>query len=297
MVYSAQRYARQVAIILTVAVLFIVFSFNSVGQEVLHERKDLPRTHRRLSFEVASIREHREGSEWRMQFTPDGFIATDVTLEQLIEQAYNIYQKGRISGGPSWIRSTKFDVIAKMGTAEAQQFERYSLNQRRAMLQTLLKNRFRLRVHSTVKQLRAYALVVAKNGPKLDLTSPSHIYRSQIKGINGLVTESAPGLVRVQDFTMKGFSRLLYQVAGLRVINRTGLTGRYDFTLRWRPEENRTTSGLDSGDNPGNPAPSSDFPRPPIFSAVKEQLGLKLNPIKYPLNVIVIDSAQKPALD
>jgi uncharacterized protein (TIGR03435 family) len=237
-------------------------------------------------FDVASIKPTGSGSSgMRLEFTPNGFIARGVVLRQIIHEAYGIYEENRVYGGPPWLNSERFDVDAKISAGVVADFRNYTLDQRRSMLQALLTDRFKLKVHHETKQIHAYALIVDKDGPKL--ATANEVYHSQVKGVDGLVTQSQRGHLTVQGLTMPAFARLLYPTAGMTVVDETGLTGSYDFSLQWAPNEMAVKDQQEflSSENSG----------PSIFTALREQLGLKLVPSKVPLDVIMIDGVERPS--
>jgi uncharacterized protein (TIGR03435 family) len=226
-----------------------------------------------------------------MEFTPDGFTARGVMLRQVIQEAYGVYEEDRMYGGPDWLISEKFDVEAKIDSADAAGFRDFTLEQRRLMLQKLLADRFGLAVHHETKELPVYALVVAKNGPKLQESKPDTIYHSQIKGIDGLVTRSGRGHLEAQGLSMTNLANLLHFSLGRTVVDETGLKGRYDLSLQWTPDDVAASMPKPADQE----VAASDSSGPSIFTAVQKQLGLKLEPTKSPLDTIVIDRAEHPS--
>jgi uncharacterized protein (TIGR03435 family) len=221
------------------------------------------------SFEVASIKFHpglvtMSGGGVRGSTLSD----TAVTLHDLIEDAYGV-RRDQISGGPSWIGSDRYDIIAK---AEGEG----TLTHDRAMqmLQTLLADRFQLKVHRETKETPVYELVVGKNGPKLKASS------ADAKGRNFVSANSAGMHMEATNGTMDQLARQLSVTAGRPVIDKTGLTGYYAYTLDWAPAIQP-------------PQPDSDTPS--MFTAVQEQLGLKLDSAKAPVEMLIIDHAEKPS--
>lgn len=247
-----------------------------------------------LMFAVSTVKPNKTGAGWRLQFTLNGFTARNVTLRQVIQEAYGVYEENRLSEGPRWLTSDQFDIDAKIDQADVVRFGDLSIDQRRSALQMLLADRFKLRVHHQIVTMPGYALVIAKGGPKLTKTSPGEVYHSQINGIDGIVTRSERGVLGVEGFTMTGFARLLYQSAGLMVQDRTGLTDRYSFMLRWAPDEPQTVpANLNASGQQEIIEPNAS--EASIFTALREQLGLKLDAIKYPVDTIVIDQVEKPS--
>lgn len=225
------------------------------------------------SFEVASVKANKSGR--------DGFDWTDrggninivnITLAGLIEWAYNT-KEYRISG-PEWLKSERFDVSAKAGL----RVEREEL---RRMMQSLLAERFKLTLHPEQKSLHVYELVVTKNGPKLNArgTGGHHSMKSR------------SGYISTDNATMDQLADVLSRYSDRPVLNKTGLIGGFKFELQWAPDE-RQPKPSEGGD--GNTSVSSG---PSIFTAVQEQLGLKLVPQKAPVAVLVIDHVEKKPIE
>jgi uncharacterized protein (TIGR03435 family) len=254
-------------------------------------------------YEVASIKPNKSGTNMiRVMFTPNGLDATNATLEMLIRAAYGI-EENQISGGPSWLKSDHYDLDAKMDSPTADALHKLSQDQsrlaRQHMLQALLADRFKLAVHHDSKELSIYALVVAKNGPKLQQAKPGDTYPNGIKGPDGT---ARPGMMRMgrgqltgQALPLSELARLLTAQLDRTVVDKTGLTGNYDFSLQWTPDESQGAMfrGPDTG--PQGSAPSADSSGPSLFTALQEQLGLKLESQKGPVEIYVIDHAEKPS--
>jgi uncharacterized protein (TIGR03435 family) len=235
-------------------------------------------------FEVASIRQNMNPNpRWRMSFTADGVSATDVTLQYAIYEAYGVYDGQLWSGGPSWLGERRFDIEAKF---DVSQYPNPTLEQRRAMLQQLLAERFKLAVHHELKEFPLYALVVGKDGPKLQESKPDEIRPSKVYGAMCMNTGSKMGSLGLTGCSMADLAKTLTMRTrsdlGRTVVDQTGLAARYTLTLRWTPDNVLASPALDAGG-------------PSIFTALKEQLGLELKPIKGPLDTIVIDRVEMPS--
>jgi uncharacterized protein (TIGR03435 family) len=253
------------------------------------------------TFEVASIRQNMNPNpHWHMFFTADGVNAMDVTLQYAIRFAYGVYQNWLWSGGPEWLNERRFDIQAKYDVSE---YPKPTPQQRRAMLQQLLADRFKLVVHHETKEFPLYDLVVAKNGPKFSESKPEEVQHNRINGGPVCVhfrSQGSHGLglrgcsVKDLAFTLTGYPQI-----GRTVVDKTGLTGLYTFELHWRPENRSASVPLASISSALTPSPSvlaaSDMSLPSIFTALKEQLGLELKPTKGPLDTIVIDHAEMPS--
>jgi uncharacterized protein (TIGR03435 family) len=231
----------------------------------------------RPAFEVASIRPALSGGgEPSIVASPGGrLVATNITLERLVRWAYSASSL-RISGQPDWFSGDRFDVVAKApdGTAN---------DQLAPMLQRLLADRFKLSLHRETKESLVYALVVGKSGFKLREieyrgTGPTRLMR---KG--AMVELSYPA-----GADLAQFAAFLSGQAGRPVLDRTGLTGVFDIKLEFAPEPPAALADTGTGQAP------NDTTWPSIFTAVQEQLGLRIESAKGPVETLVIDHAEKP---
>jgi bla regulator protein blaR1 len=255
-----------------------------------------------LSYEVASIKPEKSGSMmFRVLNTPDGFSAS-TTVQMLIRVAYGI-EDNQISGAPGWVSSEKYDVEAKMDQDTAEKLKKIAEAQmestRQHMLQTLLADRFKLTIHRETKELPVYSLVVAKSGAKLHEAKPGDTYPNGIKGPDGRSAPVGSHLMRMgrgeltaQSLGMDQIAHLLTMQTGRTVVDNTGLKGNYDFTLHWTPDP--STPAL-NGPGGGSDGTTSSESGPSIFTAIQEQLGLKLESQKGPVEILVIDHVEKPS--
>jgi uncharacterized protein (TIGR03435 family) len=170
------------------------------------------------------------------------------------------------------------------------------------MLQPLLADRFQLKVHTEVRDLPVLTLVIAKGGPKLHEAKPGDTYPNGLKDFNGQgggpgMMLMRPGQLTGQGLPLSSLARVLTQQLGSTVQDKTGLTGKYDLTLQWTPDRNG--SAMPGAPEPGLQGPgsggSTDASGPSIFSAIQEQLGLKLESQKGPVEVLVIDHVETPS--
>ncbi len=251
------------------------------------------------SFEVASIRQNRsEDGRFKIQLPPGRFVATDVSVHFLIEWAYNV-KDYQISGGPKWVTAEKYDVDAKMEDTPATETKVLNLDQlaeqRRLMLQSLLSDRFKLKLIQQTKELPVYVLVIAKNGPKLQESKAGETHPNGQLGGPGMMRMQR-GQLTGQGLPISNLVRLLSEQLGRTVLDRTGLTGDYDFTLQWAPEGSAPLAMVPEGGRPETvrtPLPESSGPS--IFTAVQEQLGLKLKPQRGPVETLVIEQVERPS--
>ncbi|MGH9606904.1 MAG: TIGR03435 family protein [Terracidiphilus sp.] len=236
------------------------------------------------AFEVASVRQNTNPfSGWRLIFTPDGVDGLNVTLQYAIQFAYGVYDDKLWSGGPAWLGERRFNIQAKF---DVSQYPHPTREQRQAMMQQLLADRFKLVVHHATREFPLYDLVVAKNGSKLAEAKPADVERSHLDGAAECL-HSLPahrGGHAYQGCSMRDLASSLSYIreVGRTVVDKTGLTGRYTFELDWTPED-------------GPASTASDAAYPALFTALKEQLGLELKPSKGPLDTIVIDHVEMPS--
>ncbi len=272
------------------------------------------------SFEVAVIKPNRSG-DWRvmMGFHPGRFRATGIWVRHLITLAYGV-SDFQVTGGPSWINSERYDIQAKEPDSVAAEMQKLSPDQReelsRSMLQSLLADRFKLQLGHQTKEVPAYALVVAKGGPKLQAAKPD----ADIKGMKGANVREKRGKMvfgmgdlTIPDAPLSMLARMLSQQLGRPVLDQTGLEGNYDLTLKWTPGQGDGMLGMGPGGGgpgagkgmvgtgPGDGGPQLASPPAPdmsgssIFTAIQEQLGLKLEPTKAPAEILVVEHVERPS--
>jgi bla regulator protein BlaR1 len=244
-------------------------------------------------FEVASIKLNKSGEpNVMLMFTPNGFTTTNAPLREVIRMAYQV-PEFQMSGGPAWINSERYDIEAKVDSSAAEKLGQLDQDQRRAMLRPLLEDRFQLKVHQETRELPIYTLAIAKNGPKLHAAKPDDTYPDGIKDPDGVahpgMMRMGPGRITAQGLPMKDIVRLLTQQLGRTVLDKTGLTGNYDVELQWTPDN--IPASMIGPD--GKPTP--EISGPSVFTAIQEQLGLKLESQKGPVEVLVIDRVERPS--
>ena len=223
-----------------------------------------------LAFDVATIKFHPEPITLSADPIARGRTVTSIasTLADLLTSAYGV-RYDQISGIPSWADSAHYDIVAKAAGEGA-----LTRQETQQMLQALLAERFHLAFHRETKEMPAYALVIAKSGHKLKQSA------ADAQGKNGTRT-SASGLhMEYTRGTMEGLASQLSHSAGRRVVDRTGLAGYWTFTFDFVPVTRPS-------------GPDSDAPS--MFTAIQEQLGLKLEPVKAPFEMLVVDRAEKPS--
>jgi uncharacterized protein (TIGR03435 family) len=225
-------------------------------------------------FDAASIKRNTSGSrESGGSTTPNQIRATNVTLSWLLRRAYGL-QDYQVVGAPEWTTTERYDVLARAEQAERNQID--------VMLRNLLADRFRLVSRIETRELPVYALVLARPGqlgPRLTKTAITDCMKTgQFCGTN-----SSNMVIRSVAETMTRLAEQVSPLAGRTVIDRTGLDGRYDFEVTW------TSDALRS------PRPNDDGPS--IFTALQEQLGLRLEAQRGPVEIMVIERVERPTED
>ena len=249
-------------------------------------------------YEVAAIKLSQPGSTvpGTARERDDGFNASNAPLRSLVRWAYGV-QDFQISGAaPDWVTSEKYDVDAKMDGSGADWLQKLTPDQRvierSRMLQALLADRFKLTVHRETKELSVFSLVIAKNGPKLPLSKPGGTYRGI--GVPPAAVVGGPRWAIGQTVSMANLAIRLSGILGRTVVDKTGLTGAYDISLRWT-EDSQLGAAPGGALNSQPSAAALDSNSPSIFTAIQEQLGLKLESGKGPVEVIVIDHIERPS--
>jgi len=230
----------------------------------------------RPSFEVASIRAS-QNKRTSIETSPGNLTMRGVTVESCVRWAYGTDGKApaeyQISGGPDWARSEMYDIIAKPSSPTAERGQ-YSL-----MLQELLAERFKLAIHIENKDLPVYVLNIGKNGPKLTPSKANGNQRSILPAVGGIIVQNA-SMLDLTDFlaSLPSFGR--------PVLDKTGLEGRVDVALMLLDKQIDDPAALKRA------IATSDFSN---YAYAIEQLGLKLESGKAPLEVLVIDHVEKPS--
>jgi uncharacterized protein (TIGR03435 family) len=232
------------------------------------------------SFEVATIKPSKPDEPGKL-FGVRGnhFKTINTTLTDLITFAYGVQQK-QVVGQPEWLDKDKWDIEAQPDVPGAPNKEQVG-----TMVKKLLADRFQLKFHEDKKELSAYVLTVAKSGNKMTAGSTDP---NQLPGL----FFRALGVLTVQNATMQDFAGLMQTtVLDKPVVDQTGLPGKWNFLLKWTPDESQF-GGMGIKVPPPSDAP--DAP-PPLFTAIQEQVGLKLDAGKAQVKVMVIDKAEKPS--
>ena len=257
----------------------------------------------RPSFEVATIKPSKpDETVSGMRFSDGGrvFLTSNATLRDLIQEGYNVKATSQIAGATGWMTTEKFDLAARLEDADAARLASLPMDEKiqqiRLMVQSLLADRFRLKLESSTRQSSFFTLLEAKGGAKL---RPSVMAAADPNGINVPHPVAGPSLVRkgAGKLEAAGVSMPLLAdtlsrmpelggeggfTIGDLVVDKTGLTGSYDWSLSWTPVNREG----------GDPAPETAGPS--LFTAVREQLGLRLERTKGTVEVLVIEHVERP---
>jgi len=275
---SARRLFLTAAGIASVFGLILVGALNAPLSHAQSEKAVRPQ------FEVASIKANKSADDSTRISPPVGgrLVARNITLKALTTVAYQI-QDFQISGQPGWFDSDRYDIEAKADgnstTAEMQ-----------AMLQALLFDRFKLMFHRDSKEFPAFALVVTKNGPKMKHADPAKCVPNPTGSCG--VFRASPIQIIGERVSMTQFAARLSRALGRTVVDKTDLEGVFDLNLEWEPNQPVVSpDGATPNGGPQTVSPASGT----IFTAVQEQLGLKLESDKIPMEIFVIDHVERPS--
>jgi len=260
----------------------------SWAQARVQAPKELP------AFEVATVKPSApDGMMVMTKATPDGMQIRNAPLIYVIHLAAGLLNANddQIVGAPSWVKAEKYDIAAKVNESDVPKLAKLSRVEKNEMMMSVLADRFSFAAHWQTRELPVYDLAVAKGGSRLREARPGDTYPNGLKDDQG---QSSPGMVRVgygtvdcQAVPITTLLEILSSLAGRTVIDTTGLTGKYDIKLRWRPEASRP--------NPEAAADGTEASEADFFTALQEQLGLKLIPSKGLVHVLVVDHIEKPS--
>jgi uncharacterized protein (TIGR03435 family) len=225
-------------------------------------------------YEIVSIKPQKPGTPGSFQDLPNGFRDTGVVFAALVREAYGLILPSQVVGMPAWAESEPYDVETRVDAGTVEEWKRISekdrWKQEQPMLQALLADRCRLRIHRETRELPLYDLVIAKGGLKMREAAPKEETYEYMGG----------GRLTAHAMTMDSLVYGLAGTDGRLIVDKTGLDDeKFDFQLTWASDSQPATA---------NSGPS-------LFTALEEQLGLKLVPLKGPVDVIVIDHMEKPS--
>ena len=236
------------------------------------------------SFEVATIRPNQSDAvQSAVFFQPGRFVADNATVKMLIAYAYAV-KDFQISGGPSWMDSERFNITAKEDESVSVARQKLPWKQYREqlglMVQALLTDRFHLRVIHQPKEASILAMVTAPGGSKL-VRSARDSYEADFRGRRGQLIATGASIAQLADFLS-----WMPEVGSRKVVDQTGIEGTFDLKLRWSWEQSPEAGG---------PAQTVRLDAPSMFTAVQEQLGLRLQATKGPLDYLVVEHLEQPS--
>jgi uncharacterized protein (TIGR03435 family) len=227
------------------------------------------------AFEVASIKlSHSRSAESNVDSTPGRLTATNITVRELIRLAYGV-KDYQVERAPGWVGGERYDIAAKGAGRKTT-----GNDEEQSQVSALLADRFQLTAHRETKQMQVYLLVVARNGPKMTLHNDG----------TGAKTRRGCGHLAGTRVTMDVLAAVLSKQFERDVLNRTGLPGKYDFQLDWMPD----SGPCPAADGQVAAAAAGASGLPSIHSAVQEQLGLRLESARGPVDILVIDLVERP---
>jgi uncharacterized protein (TIGR03435 family) len=259
-------------------------------------------TQQKPSFDVASIKLNKiKGADFatKIERQPGGrVLATNCPLSIVVAFAYGLESSYQVREGPNWIRSDRWDIDARVGEKESPPPNVLAL-----MLQSLLENRFKLRFHKVTQELPVYVVTVAKSGLKLklseDQSAPEPYNKSSTSSFDPLKPPRG-NLLQTRGYCWGTAVDIKMFITSLRsklgpwkpIVDKTGLTGRYDIQLKWTPSESDVHPRQQT--LPPDSPFAIDASGPPFLTALEQQIGLEVNSAKAPYEVLVIESVQKP---
>jgi uncharacterized protein (TIGR03435 family) len=252
---------------------------------------------RPLAFDVVSIKPYAKDAHMiRVMMPPDGISIQGMPMLMILREAFGV-TNGQLLGEPDWASAERFEVEAKVTPEDAPRLKQMSNDDRWAMLLPALEDRCKLKFHHETREMTVYSLVIAKGGPKMP-PAQTQASAPPMPAPGGgppapppLPAGFQPGEIffMSRTGTTSSLARMLSRTLGNPVIDKTGLTGKYDCSLHFAPDENVRAN---MPPPPGGPPPESDGPS--IFTALQEQLGLKLEAQKQQADVVVIEHMEQP---
>ena len=253
-------------------------------------------------FEVVSIHpDDPDGHRMRIGMGPDArFVAEGVTIKRLVCMAYGI-QDFQLEGAPNWFTAERFSIHAKSESEVEEQFPKLTEEQKmqvgKQMVQTMLADRFKLSLRQESKEFPILEILIDKNGPKLHEAKPGDTYSNGLKDGNGAGHEGMMSFdgthLTAQGVKLDNLASFLSGHLNELVQNKTGLNAKYDFKLEWSQEADRPRGPQQAGGEPEGTSADGNAGTP-LFTAIREQLGLKLESQKSAIPVYVVESVEKP---
>lgn len=293
----------------------VAFAFGLAHGTPAHAQSEAAATYPPgYEFDVATIKLSQDTSLGGVLgfLTEDSYRARNMQLRFVIREAYGLWGggEGMVSGGPKWLDTDRYYITAKLDASVADKLKKLSPDQRKQtqqlMVQALLAGRFKLQIHREAKEFPVYAMTIAKNGLKLHEATPGDPYTKAFPYADkfdggadpaGKIFLVGGGDADGRNMTIYGFgvsipalTKQLTLSAGQTVQDKTGLTGNYDFTLKyWFTPMRPAPDGAPDGQPPD---PTGG---PSLLNAIQQQLGLKLESTKGPVSIVVIDHVERPS--
>lgn len=284
---------------LAIVVVSIALGVGSAGQiESQLQTRTAAVSAPSYEYDVVSIKQNKntDPKHYVVNFPGDGISAENIPLRLLVQYAFGFNDSTRFSQMPSWVDTERYDIEAKVEPALRETLAKLSREERapirQQMIQALLADRMRFAFHRETKEVQTYSLTVEKGGPKFQASKPTADDPNLRRGGRWAVTNH-DGLVTLtgERIEIVSLIRMLTLQSHRPVIDKTtGLAGKYDMTIRFVPEDGQV-------ETPGGPTPleAPDPLGPDLVSAVRDQLGLKLQLGKGPVEIIVIDHIERPS--
>jgi uncharacterized protein (TIGR03435 family) len=264
-----QKTRSRISLVVLTVLTTAVTAHHAAGQGTAPEKKT-------LVYDVSTIKPNNTGSGSMSISIKDGTLyATNVSVNMMLQNSFGIRQD-IIYGLPSWAKSKRYDIVAKASDADAASLKVLTRDARKNMMMQLIAERFQLKSHIETKELPTFDLVVAKGGPKFQET-PKMAAEDKRDSMSVSNTE-----MTAYGVQMASLAKMLESQVERNVTDKTDLKGNYDMHLKWRREEDGPTSG------------AADDLAPSVYTALQEQLGLKLQPSRGPVDTLVIDHIEEP---
>jgi uncharacterized protein (TIGR03435 family) len=247
-----------------------------------------------VRFDIVSVRENRSDSQKASYSIPrdgDSISYTNYPLFYMVIFSNDFHRSDLVFGLPEWTKNTRYDVVAKVAPEDIEKYHALSAKQRMAMFQQVLADRFKLRFYLEPKELPALEMAIAKGGPKLKAADPKASIAFNKKNGQSILLV-APGTIQAEGGTMADLAMFLTAIAhSEQFVDKTRLTGEYDFIIHYSPEVESGASG------PAADTPSTVPDAPSLQTALREQLGVQLKSGKATFDCFVVDHIERPAPD
>jgi uncharacterized protein (TIGR03435 family) len=267
--------ARAGAVLIALTICgFAVCSFSQAQTAVQPKVSAVPTP----AYEIVSIKPDKSGSPGQtFQDLPNGFRWTNLPVRAWVRNAYGVIMDSQIVGLPGWANTEPYDIETKADAETAEAWKKLTYRERwkreEPMLQSLLADRCQMKVHREIRDLPVYDLVIAKGGLKMKEAAADEVDSETVSGVK----------MTAQGLSVDSLVSVFSGMVGRMIVDKTGLGDKkFDFEVKWTPDDRR------AADNAADAGPS-------FFTALEEQLGLKLVPSKGPVEVIVIDRIEKPS--